>query len=237
MKLDDIIELNFDYSIIPYAKENPEIQNFKNGELQTFDHEFYLENEGPSPTAVSSNFFIYIPDIVDENTTISFAPSGHTTDSNGCMKTVIKNADKLEGDEGIQNSCKTGCSRFECTLLKGLEKNLRVTALLKMAFTSKSAKKTSEKFSITSAVKINGKYASTTTNFQKTVVKVGEMERTRKVWPIIVGVLVGIIIVAVIMFLAYKKGLLSKLRFARNAMDEDVRKSRIGSNSYQNQGY
>ena len=140
-----------------------------------------------------------------------------------CTEATITSGDPEE-------ICRTGCTLFTCTILQGLEKNKPVSALVKMEFGPNTVGKTSNKFSITTALKINDTYqTSTNTTFQKIVVIVGGSEAKFELWPVIVGILVGVLIFASIMYVIYRKGLLTKLRFAKNKMDTDIRKSRIAS--------
>merc|ERR1712037_1030896 len=87
-------------------------------------------------------------------------------------------------------------------------------------------------FEIMSALKVNEKVVHATTTFKEIETDVGLLDTIRKVWPIPVGVLAGLIIVGAVTYMAYKKGWLQSLRFTKAKMEMDNYKSSGAENIY-----
>ena len=79
---------------------------------------------------------------------------------------------------------------------------------------------------------MNDKVFYATTKFKEIETDVGLFDTIRKVWPIPVGVLVGLIIVVAVTYMAYRKGWQDRLRFTKAKREMDNYKSSGAENVY-----
>ena len=136
------------------------------------------------------------------------------------MRSTDCSSRQYSGDDVI-GVCTEVCTLFECTIDKGFNKVDRITAELKMELNPALARQKSDFFKVMTALKINGLDAIAETTFTEKETDVGLLQTVRKLWPIPVGVLAGLIIVSTIIYIAYKKGWLQSLRFTKAKMEMD----------------
>ena len=230
--LEGKLRLNFQHKITPKQHPGPSTDNSKKKDFQDianlteFSHRFIITNEGPSRTNEAQTISIYIPDIVDQRKQIVLNP-----------ESIVRSRDcssrQYNGDDVIE-VCTEGCTLYECTIDKGFNKRERITAELKMELNPALARKKSDSFKVMTALKINGLDAFAETTFTERETDVGLLRTIRKMWPIPVGVLAGLIIVSTIIYMAYKKGWLQSLRFTKAKMEMDNYKAGGAENIYQN---
>ena len=190
-------------------------------------HRFEVANEGPSKTNEEQTLRVYIPDIVNKNKTLKIIPESMLSNTD-CQSRFHSGGD-------VDEVCNTGCTHVECKIKKGFKKNDKIFVDLVMEldpFKSKKGKSL-DIFEIMSALKVNEEVVHATTTF-KVETGVGLLETIRKVWPIPVGVLAGLIIVGAVTYMAYKKGWLQSLRFTKAKMEMDNYKSSGAENIYNN---
>ena len=226
--LEGKLRLNFQHKITPRpSTDNSKKEDFQDIANSTqFSHRFIITNEGPSRTNEAQTISIYIPDIVDQGKEIILKP-----------ESIVRSTDcssrQYSGDDVI-GICTEGCTLFECTIDKGFKKKDRITAELKMELNPALARKKSDFFKVMTALKINGLDAIAETTFTEIETDVGLLQSIRKIWPIPVGVLAGLIIVSTIIYIAYKKGWLQSLRFTKAKMEMDNYKASGAENVYKN---
>ena len=209
-------------------KDNSKEEGFQEDERSIrLLHRFEVSNEGPSKTNEEQTLRVYIPDIVNKNKTLKIAPESMLSNTD-CQSRFHSGGD-------VDEVCNTGCTHFECKIKKGFKKNDKIFVDLVMRLDPIKSKKGKglDIFEIMSALKVNEEVVRATTTF-KVETGVGLLETIRKVWPIPVGVLAGLIIVGAVTYMAYKKGWLQSLRFTKAKMEMDNYKSSGAENIYNN---
>ena len=208
-------------------KDNPKEKGFQDDARSIrLSHRFIVSNEGPSKTNEEQTLLVYIPDIVNKNKTLTITPE-RMLSRDDCQS-------KLHSGGDVDEVCNTGCTHFECKIKKGFKKNDKIFVDLVMELNLIKSKKGKvlDIFEIMSALKVNEKVVHATTTFKEIETDVGLLDTIRKVWPIPVGVLAGLIIVGAVTYMAYKKGWLQSLRFTKAKMEMDNYKSSGAENIY-----
>ena len=210
-------------------KDNSKEEGFQDDARSIrLSHRFTVTNEGPSKTNEEQTLLVYIPDTVNKNKTLKIRPESMLS------RDDCQSRSRDGGD--VDGVCNTGCTHFECKIKKGFKKNDKIFVDLVMELDPiKSERgKGLDIFQIMSALKVNEKVVHATTTFKEIETDVGLLETIRKVWPIPVGVLAGLIIVGAVTYMAYKKGWLQSLRFTKAKMEMDNYKSSGAENIYNN---
>ena len=211
----------FDYSIsLRPDNTNPNEEHFKtNGNSSRLVHRFFVINQGPSPTNKVESFHVLIPNMVDQNK-IMLRPEN--------IANLLMN--KCNADHA-KRICGAGCACFEFEIKNGFEKARRLTVEVEMYFDPNIAKNSSRSFEIISALVMQRKVVPARTTFKEIVEQVGLIETVSEMWPMIVGVLVGSIIVASAIYAMYKTDpFLNKVRFTKNKLEKNEGKIRTQKN-------
>ena len=212
---------SFDYSIsLRPDNTNPNEEHFKtNGNSSRLVHRFFVINQGPSPTNKVESFHVLIPNMVNQNKIILRPENIANLLMNKC------NADHAK------RICGAGCACLEFEIKKGFEKARRLTVEVEMYFDPNIAKNSSRSFDIISALVMQRKVVPARTTFKEIVEQVGLIETVSEMWPMIVGVLVGSIIVASAIYAMYKTDpFLNKVRFTKNKLEKNEGKIRVQKN-------
>ena len=138
--------------------------------------------------------------------------------------------DKCNADHA-KRICWVGCACFQFEIKKGFEKERRLTVEVEMYLDPNIAKNSSSSFEIISALVMQRKVVPSRTTFKEIVEQVGLIETVSEMWPMIVGVLVGSIIVASAIYAMYKTDpFLNKVRFTKNKLEKKEGKIRVQKN-------
>ena len=220
-KIHGLLTAAFNYSIsLRPDNTNPKDEQFKSaGNLSRLVHRFFVINMGPSPTDKVESFHVLIPNMVDQTKTILRPENIANPLMNKC------NADHAK------RICWAGCTCFEFEIKKGFEKARRLTVEVEMYFDPNIVKNSSSSFEVISALVRQRKAVPAKTTFKEIVEQVGLIETVSEMWPMIVGVLVGSIIVASAIYAMYKTDpFLNKVRFAKNKLEKNEGKIRTQKN-------
>ena len=219
--VDGFLTAAFNYSIsLRPDNTNPKEEQFKTTEtLSRLVHRFFVINMGPSPTDRVESFHVFIPGIVDQSKIILRPENVANPLMNKC------NADHAK------RICWAGCACFEFEIKKGFEKARRLTVEVEMYFDPNIVKNSSSSFEVISALVKQRKVVPARTTFKEIVEQVGLIETVSEMWPMIVGVLVGSIIVASSIYAMYKTDpFLNKVRFTKNKLEKNEGKIRVQKN-------
>ena len=210
---------NYSFSLRP-DNTNPKEEQFKTAEsLSRLVHRFFVINIGPSPTDRVESFHVFIPSIVDQNKIIIRPENVANPLMNKC------NADHAK------RICWAGCACFEFEIKKGFEKARRLTVEVEMYFDPNIVKNSSSSFEVISALVGQRNVVPARTTFKEIAEQVGLIETVSEMWPMIVGVLVGSIIVASSIYAMYKTDpFLNKVRFTKNKLEKNEGKIRVQKN-------
>ena len=221
--LDGKLRLEFKHTLTANPHKNKEEGFQDDGRSIRLSHKFSISNEGPSKTNEEQTLSVYIPDAVNKNKSLEFRPE--------IMVSRVCQSRPYSGGD-VDDVCNTGCTRFECKIKKGFKKIDQIIAELVMELDPIKSKMDIHIFEIKTALKVNDKVFYATTKFKEIETDVGLLNTIRKVWPIPVGVLAGLIIVGAVTYMAYKKGWLESLRFTKAKMEMDNYKSSGAENIY-----
>ena len=221
----------FDYQItVERIKSKKPPIVLKKSQDYPFVHNYKLINDGPSPSNEIYEFLLYLPkltikDQMNVENIFDFIPDSDPKidctkleDSNSLVMPEIK---RKEGFESI--SCKSyECVAYKCKIYekwaKGASKSVRINMNLKSDLFANANSELQEfdHFSIWTLIsyedELSGKsYISKSTDFISN--RSGNWQaKIVEYWPIAVGLFVGIVVLAVVIYVTIKSGGLKKLR-------------------------
>ena len=214
--------INIDYTIKTKFKINAEtiLGNQKNRSMANskIEHRYKIWNSGPSITNKDYTFTIGLPKAHD-NASFLFANMNCTTSETNGTNECLNDIKGAGSDELI-------FVQYICLIEKGLMPEKEEELNLKIDFKTDNVEnkngKVPDKYVLPSFIKLpddNGCVIQSTvflTSF------IGDVEAKSPIWPVIVGVCVGVIVVAASIFLMWKYEVLSKLRIKYPDPFEDV---------------
>ena len=205
----------------------------KKSQDYSFIHNYKLVNDGPSPTNKIYEFMLYLPSLIIEDPTnvekiFDFIPDRnpkigceYVNDTNSMAIPTIKNK---QGFEPIACSSKD-CVVYRCEIdekwAKGDSKSVKIKMTLRSNLFAKAKSKLHklDHFSVWTSISYKAgnndtSYISENTDFVSN--RSGNWQaRIVEYWPIAVGLFVGIVVLAVLIYAFFKAGGLKKLRFFR----------------------
>ena len=175
-----------------------------------FTHSYDLINSGPSPIDKLYRFEVLVPKIV----------SGEVQpDLNfNCTTAQDSGEDAKDDGDGTKTiSCSSSpCTTFTCFFIKPDRVNTPTTVTLQMTFDPLAIRRTWENFETFEVITVlenNGASIELTDTFADTAV--GSLKSILQLWPIFVGIGVGIVALAPIVYVTYRHGLHNKVRFVK----------------------
>lgn len=189
-----------------------------------FKHVYLLTNVGPSPTNKPFIFNVYIPstEALDIRRVESNFECAHMI---GGLVAGI-HSPYTSGTKALSCQVET-CSVHQCTIPTGMAKDQVESVELNMAFQAEKAEVMFENvyhFAVYTAVRQQGRYDST--EFKKILTEFYSLEVSSLAamaishWPYIIGVVVGLLLLALIFALLWKCDVFSKTRLFKKQLDE-----------------
>ena len=216
--------INIDYTLKSKFKINAENQTILGNQKKKsmanskIEHRYKIWNSGPSITNKDYTFTIGLPKS-HVNAFSLFA-------NMNCTKSETNGTNECLNDIKDAGSDELNFVQYICLIEKGLMPMRQEELNFKIDFKTNSVKdkngKVPDKYVLPSFIKLpddNGCVIQSTvflTSF------IGDVEAKSPIWPVIVGVCVGIIVVAVSIFLMWKYEVFSKLRIKYPDQFEDV---------------
>ena len=240
----------FEYEIIP-RKNDKVAKNILLNKIQDFAfvHSYKLLNQGPSPTDLPYEFYLYIPNlIVDDPKNVKklfdvIPPNNPNVTCANPKKAKTLNIQQVkEGQNHI--SCKTHeCLIYDCKVLskwkigEQYSKSIKLMMTLeKHLFSGKKPGKlqTFDEFFIWTALSHKTgdsvkTYITENTKFISN--RSGNWQaKIAEYWPIVIGLFIVIVVLVSVIYALYKTGVLKRLRFYHpEDSDTQVRKSQRAS--------
>ena len=223
------------YSIKPVTtqKYNPEIEM----KSTSFTHRYTLTNLGPSETNKPYRFSLVVPKIMNakisgcnllndsnSNKEDSFYNFFRAEDFNQCPKQESKSESYILYRAGYSRYSGTNLwIKKDCRVEKEWVKNDPYYVTINMNFEPKKIENEEgqlpDTFVVPTFLKTEDECVSDKTFFFSS--ETGKARTLKRMWPIILGVCIGAIIVGTIVFVSYKKGYINKIRVYNHKMDSD----------------
>ena len=222
-KNNDNFKIDYTLQSVFTIKAAPNVRNQKKKTMgdSKIEHRYKIWNSGPSITNKDYSFIIGIPKAHAPKDKLVFPNVDINCERNGTIGT-----DECLNDVKEVKSDELNFVHYVCHLEKGLMPMIEKELPLKINFKTSSIHKKNgtvpDKYVLPSFIKLpdsNGCIMQSTvflTSF------IGDVEAKSPIWPIIVGVCVGIIVVAASIFLMWKYEVFSKLRIKYPDQFEDV---------------
>ena len=233
------IEQNFDYQISvkkPQKEERPTV--LRKSQDYSFVHNYELQNDGPSPSNQIYEFSLYLPKIIVKDSSkveklFDFIPDRNPNIS--CSKKEDGNSltiPQIKSKKGFEPISCTGydCIVYQCKIherwAKGDSKSVRIKMELQSGLFvgTKSELQKFDHFSVWTAISFKAAssdkdYLAESTDFISN--RSGNWQaKIVEYWPIAVGLFIGIVVLASVVYALFKAGALRKLRFFH--MDDDM---------------
>ena len=207
------VDYEFKYSVTATGIDKTEKDrehSFSTEATIPFTHSYNLINSGPSPIDKLYQFKVHVPkiDSGEVQPDVNFECTDHEDPGEDA---------KNDGDGTKTISCNPGlCKTFTCSFIKPDKVNTPTTVTMKMTFDPLAIRgiwKNFETFEVITVLESNGAPIQLTDTFADTAV--GSLKSILQLWPIFVGIGVGIVALAPIVYVTYRHGLHNKVRFVK----------------------
>lgn len=229
-----IIKQQFDYQITVKKIETDEPPIvLKKSQDYSFIHNYKLVNDGPSPTNKIYEFMLYLPKLIIEDSSnveeiFDFIP--YRKPKIVCEKMNYTNSLAMPTIKNKQGFEPISCTSYDCVVhrckiyekwARGDSKSVKIKMKLQSSLFAKANSKLQklDHFSVWTSISFKAgsndtSYISESTDFVSN--RSGNWQaRIVEYWPIAVGLFVGIVVLAVLIYAFFKAGGLKKLRFFR----------------------
>ena len=202
---------------------NPDDKNQRSMADSKFAHQYNVWNSGPSITNETYSFIVGLPKHHVSNTDdFVFGPTSRMV----CSKIDGISAEECPNDGLNMNS--SDFIHYKCKVEKGWSPDYEYELKINMNFTTHNvprikkgnSSKLPDKFYLPSFIKLpdNNECVIQTTIFSSSFT--GDTEANTPIWPIILGLCIGVIIFAVSIFLMWKYQIFDKFRFFDEIPDD-----------------
>jgi len=217
--------LSFEYKsevkwekVVTYEPKQTVLFDDDSGEVP-FTQTFKITNKGPSPTQEKTQLKIYIPEtILDKSKHVQII------DGKNCTKDVTGMIDLAMSCKGAKEviSCRgiTNCAPYTCNIDGGWSKGKSYEINVPMSFSAKDAKHSA--YTVCVHAKVEGTNEAITGNRKLESKEAGPTKSEKKLWPIIVGIVIVCIVAAITAIAMYKTGTFSKFRFFKMEDPDEV---------------